>query len=1463
MSFSFGSFDNRFGKKWMIRGITSFALFGVMVVAMVALVRKDSIPTVRAAACPFADNDSNDNNGATGTYEFKIAGSPYTQFTATSTVYDCTSITTFVVPSGVTVVLDGNTANGEIAAVNFTNLQVDSGGSISANSEGCSGVGSGTTGMGPDTSNICTSGGTGQGRGGGVGGGGGAGGGHGGTGGNASSGATSGGGATYDSATAPVLFGASGGGGGNAGTSGAGGGVVRLNIAGTFTHNGLITAAGAAGAVVTNGPAGGAGGSIYITTASANSTNSAGTRFSVNGGNANGDGQGAGGAGRIAITYTGGTMSFDSDDFTASGGTTTPNSGGPGAKGTVYLKNTATSRVDIFHGFTYADTDFNETTWNVDTSATNQYCDLGLGGGATPSVTATNLTFNGTLSCTPSITSFNWSTPNTLTIAASSSMTVNGAMTLDGDTAFSLGSGSTIALTKQGALLSIDIPAGNNQTWTNSTISVAAVGLFTIDDAIAITLAGTTAVNGNVQWTALTNLDIASGASIAATGKGCTGVGSGTTGMGPDTSNICTSGGTGQGRGGGVGGGGGAGGGHGGTGGNASSGATSGGGATYDSATAPVLFGASGGGGGNAGTSGAGGGVVRLNIAGTFTHNGLITAAGAAGAVVTNGPAGGAGGSIYITTASANSTNSAGTRFSVNGGNANGDGQGAGGAGRIAITYTGGTMSFDSDDFTASGGTTTPNSGGPGAKGTVYLKNTATSRVDIFHGFTYSTDFNETTWNVDSSATNQYCDPSTDTSPSISATTVTLAGTLACAASGIISFDVISTSGTVTMPSFTMSLPVEKFFTISGGPSVTLSGTTAVNTNVVWLALADLTVASGTSINANGKGCAAAVGVNSSNVCGGGGATGAGVQYYGGTGGGHGGAGGGTAGGGAGGVAYDSTTTPVLFGAGGGDPSAGGRGGGLVRLSISGTFTHNGLISANGSTATSYTPVGGGGGAGGAINITTSTYTCSSFPVLTATGGNGASQGYPGGGGGGGRVAVQFSTNSTSGSCLMDASADTIGGSNNTVIAAGGSGADDSLAGSAGSLSIINTDPAPVFSVAVNASPSTPNVNQTTTISATATDANGVNRIQLYQDGTTDPTNIIKTCTFSPAQSPATCSIVLGPSLADGSHTIRAAARDTASQTTNSDSTFTVGSFTTAGTMTLSRLKAGTANIDFALSFAVTGPDTAPLIVTFPAGFTVTQAFTSGTCSGGGTVASFGFTGTTLTATKTGCIGTVTLSGSKITLHSTPGTYVITWANDSGEGSITIVDDDSVNLTANVDQTLTFDIDLSITDAETGAPYSIDFGSLTPGTVSSSGTTFKSIWIDISTNASSGAIITIRNTNGSDGLKSSSTPTDTIPNSAAAMSSGTANFGLCVVSVTQTAGTLAKAGTYTAGTCTANGTTNDIKALTTSDASILTTSTDPIDSGRARISVNVNATPVTPAHTDYTDTFMLIATGTY
>ncbi len=305
---------------------------------------------------------------------------------------------------------------------------------------------------------------------------------------------------------------------------------------------------------------------------------------------------------------------------------------------------------------------------------------------------------------------------------------------------------------------------------------------------------------------------------------------------------------------------------------------------------------------------------------------------------------------------------------------------------------------------------------------------------------------------------------------------------------------------------------------------------------------------------------------------------------------------------------------------------------------------------------------------------------------------------------------------------------------------------------------------------------------------------------------------------------------------------------------------------TLSNAVTMTRLKVNTAStvsISFELQNELTGTFTA----TFPVGFTVTGAMTSGSCSGGGTVDTFAFDGPsrTMTAEKHACSGVLTLSGGTVVTPGSPGLYFVTWTNDDpGEGGVAIVDDDQVTVTAQVDSSITFDLDTATTDTESSAPYSVSLGAITTSDTRVSGATdaVNFIWLDLDTNAGAGAVVTVRNANGASGLVSTAVPADAIASADGAVADGTENYGLCSVTTSDAGGNLDALAPFD-GTCAADTEGNTVGGFTGSAQQIYDTDSAPIAGGRAQIAVQASISATTPAHNDYTDTLTFIATGTF
>lgn len=216
---------------------------------------------------------------------------------------------------------------------------------------------------------------------------------------------------------------------------------------------------------------------------------------------------------------------------------------------------------------------------------------------------------------------------------------------------------------------------------------------------------------------------------------------------------------------------------------------------------------------------------------------------------------------------------------------------------------------------------------------------------------------------------------------------------------------------------------------------------------------------------------------------------------------------------------------------------------------------------------------------------------------------------------------------------------------------------------------------------------------------------------------------------------------------------------------------------------------------------------------------------------------------------------------------------------DTGYYALGVVADDQVSFTnVTVDPSITFHAGATTTTCSTPPNTdggSIAFGNVSLATVYSSGGSggsggdafLKHICTILTTNAASGAAVTVvalYNT----GLRSLAENTnDTVASSASAMSTGTANFGLCVASDVaegSSAGTtLTAQGTYDATTCTSGGTANNVGIISTTQALVLSQTTGPTNASYATIRANLAVTALTKPHADYTNTLTFIGVGTF
>lgn len=169
---------------------------------------------------------------------------------------------------------------------------------------------------------------------------------------------------------------------------------------------------------------------------------------------------------------------------------------------------------------------------------------------------------------------------------------------------------------------------------------------------------------------------------------------------------------------------------------------------------------------------------------------------------------------------------------------------------------------------------------------------------------------------------------------------------------------------------------------------------------------------------------------------------------------------------------------------------------------------------------------------------------------------------------------------------------------------------------------------------------------------------------------------------------------------------------------------------------------------------------------------------------------------------------------------------------------------------ATVGISLTFDIDVSASDTETGAPYATNFGSLLAGTVIDSP---ERIWIDFDTNGASGGNVFIGSAN--TGLKSVLT-TYTISAATGNLAALNEGFGAQNVTATQSSGgPLTPQSPYTGSADNVGVTDTSLRQFYVSGG--------PIISGRGSLILKAKAKSDTPAAGDYSDTLTLIAAASF
>lgn len=193
-------------------------------------------------------------------------------------------------------------------------------------------------------------------------------------------------------------------------------------------------------------------------------------------------------------------------------------------------------------------------------------------------------------------------------------------------------------------------------------------------------------------------------------------------------------------------------------------------------------------------------------------------------------------------------------------------------------------------------------------------------------------------------------------------------------------------------------------------------------------------------------------------------------------------------------------------------------------------------------------------------------------------------------------------------------------------------------------------------------------------------------------------------------------------------------------------------------------------------------------------------------------------------------------------------TYEVRVKARQGEFSETGFGSSASAATAQV--SLVFDIDVSDNDEETGPPYAVDFGDLPPDSIADSP---QLIWLDIDSNAESGAFVYVVSESG--GLVSAAAG-HTINSVTGDLSSLSEGIGAQSASLSQGGGgPLDVPSPF-------NGSGSDVGSIDTQFKQLLA-SPAPLDAGRASFLLKIKTVSTTPAAPDYSDIYTLIAAAAF
>lgn len=163
----------------------------------------------------------------------------------------------------------------------------------------------------------------------------------------------------------------------------------------------------------------------------------------------------------------------------------------------------------------------------------------------------------------------------------------------------------------------------------------------------------------------------------------------------------------------------------------------------------------------------------------------------------------------------------------------------------------------------------------------------------------------------------------------------------------------------------------------------------------------------------------------------------------------------------------------------------------------------------------------------------------------------------------------------------------------------------------------------------------------------------------------------------------------------------------------------------------------------------------------------------------------------------------------------------------------------------------TFTFSLQTTSQPT-PPFSVNIGTLTPGSVTTSS---DKVTATISTNATGGGLVYLFGTN--NGLRSTYAGNYTITSASNDLSAALEGYGARGTTVTQVSGgPMQLISPY-------NGASNNVGIIDTAKRTLADSSSQPVTSGEVSFELKAKARDTTPSATDYTDILTIIATGSF